>query len=67
MPALYRAIVAAALAALALLASPAVSRADVIDGDWCQPGRHFSIKGPEIVTPAGHRLKPQTPARACLH
>ena len=57
MPALYRAIVAAALAALALLASPAVSRADVIDGDWCQPGRHFSIKGPEIVTPAGHRLQ----------
>jgi hypothetical protein len=56
MPGLCRAA-AGALAAFALLASPAVSRADVIDGDWCQPGRHFSIKGPEITTPAGHRLQ----------
>ncbi len=30
--------------------------ADVIDGDWCFPdGRRFSIRGPEILTPAGTR------------
>jgi hypothetical protein len=46
----------ATLAALSTLASPGAARADVIDGDWCQPGHHFSIKGPEIVTQAGHRL-----------
>jgi hypothetical protein len=41
--------------ALILLASPA-ARADVIDGDWCSPdGKHLSIRGPEIVTPAGTR------------
>jgi hypothetical protein len=33
--------------------------ADVIDGDWCatNDGRHLSIKGPEIVTPAGTRMQ----------
>jgi hypothetical protein len=33
--------------------------ADVIDGDWCatNDGRHMSIKGPEIVTPAGTRMQ----------
>jgi hypothetical protein len=33
--------------------------ADVIDGDWCakNDGRHLSIKGPEIVTPAGTRME----------
>lgn len=47
--------IAAAILALGLgLAGGA--RADVIDGDWCQGLRHFSIKGPEIVTPAGTRL-----------
>jgi hypothetical protein len=41
--------------ALTLLASGA-ARADVIDGDWCSPdGRHLSIRGPDIVTPAGTR------------
>jgi hypothetical protein len=41
---------------LALLAHPA--RADVIDGDWCSSdGKHFSIAGPEIVTPGGTRMK----------
>lgn len=41
---------------LALAAGPAL--ADAIDGDWCQSdGRHFSIRGPEIVTPAGARLQ----------
>ncbi len=30
--------------------------ADVIDGNWCQvDGRHMSIDGPTIVTPAGHQ------------
>jgi hypothetical protein len=45
------------LAALALVLLPAAARADVIDGDWCATGRHLSIKGPEIVTPAGSRLQ----------
>ena len=28
--------------------------ADSIDGNWCfTDGRHFSINGPDIVTPAG--------------
>ncbi len=35
------------------LASPAL--ADQIDGDWCSTteAAHFSISGPNIVTPAG--------------
>jgi hypothetical protein len=42
--------------ALALSAAPAL--ADAIDGDWCHSdGRHFSIRGPEIVTPAGTRMQ----------
>jgi hypothetical protein len=36
----------------ACLAAPAF--ADAIDGDWCAAdGRHFSIRGPAITTPAG--------------
>jgi hypothetical protein len=32
--------------------------ADVIDGNWCySDGRHFSIRGPDIVTPAGTSAK----------
>jgi hypothetical protein len=39
-----------------LVGTPA--RADVIDGDWChEDGRHFSIAGPSIVTPAGQRTQ----------
>jgi hypothetical protein len=45
---------------LLVLAGTVISnaaRADVIDGEWCfSDGRHLSIRGPEIVTPAGHRL-----------
>jgi hypothetical protein len=42
--------------AMALSATPAL--ADAIDGDWCHSdGRHFSIRGPEIVTPAGTRMQ----------
>jgi hypothetical protein len=42
-----------------LLASACVARADAIDGEWCQDGsaRHFTIKGPDIVTPGGASLK----------
>jgi hypothetical protein len=41
-----------------LLVAAGAARADVIDGDWChaQDG-HFAIKGPEIVTPGGHKLQ----------
>lgn len=48
----------ATLASMALLAS-ASAWADAIDGDWCanNDGRHMSIKGPEIVTPAGTRMQ----------
>jgi len=32
--------------------------ADVIDGNWCySDGRHFSIRGPDIVTPGGTSAK----------
>jgi hypothetical protein len=43
------------LAATMALAWPiGRAAADVIDGDWCFPdGRRFSIRGPEILTPAG--------------
>jgi hypothetical protein len=43
---------AAALVAVSFLAAPAC--ADAIDGDWCfRDGKHFTIAGPSIVTPAG--------------
>ena len=39
-------------------ACPRAAMADVIDGNWCyRDGRHFSIRGPEIVTPAGTSAK----------
>ena len=42
-------------APLMLTASAAL--ADKIDGDWCAAdGRHFSIKGPRIVTERGQSL-----------
>jgi hypothetical protein len=43
-------------AALFLFAGEAA--ADAIDGDWCLPmkGRHFSIRGEEIITPGGKRM-----------
>jgi hypothetical protein len=41
--------------ALAMFAGPAF--ADAIDGNWCHSdGRHFSIRGPEIVTPGGKQM-----------
>ena len=49
----------AALTSLAICATMLIAgaaRADVIDGDWCSPdGKHLSIRGPDIVTPAGTR------------
>jgi hypothetical protein len=44
-----------ALTLLIVAETPAT--ADAIDGNWCHPdGRRFSIRGPEIVTPAGNRI-----------
>lgn len=45
------------LLAAALLLPAGTARADAIDGEWCfTDGRHFSINGPQIVTPMGKRL-----------
>ena len=48
----------AAFASIVLLSSGG-ARADAIDGEWCAntDGRHMSIKGPDIVTPAGTRMQ----------
>jgi hypothetical protein len=47
--------IAAALAVLAICASPA--RADKIDGDWCHlDGRHFTINYRDLITPGGHHV-----------
>ncbi len=47
-----RSIFALGLAALAISTAPA--RADAIDGEWCsKDGKHLSIEGSRIVTPAG--------------
>lgn len=42
--------------ALATIAASA-AKADVIDGDWCFEGKHFSISGPTIVTPEGVKME----------
>jgi hypothetical protein len=43
-----------ALAALALFALTASSRADAIDGEWCSPkGLHLKIAGTSITIPSG--------------
>jgi hypothetical protein len=45
-------------AALILAGAAMPALADAIDGDWCQSdGRHFSIRGPDIVTPGGVRMQ----------
>jgi hypothetical protein len=47
----------APLAVLACLAA-APALADAIDGDWCsREGRMISIRGSEIVTPGGTRMR----------
>lgn len=46
------AILACSLTALAVTATPA--KADAIDGEWCsKDGKHISIRGSNITTPAG--------------
>ena len=45
---------------LGVLLNGAPAMADVIDGDWCHDdGRHFSIQGPIIITPAGKPMQGQ--------
>lgn len=52
-----RCLLAVMIVAIALLGARGAA-ADVIDGNWCYPdGRHFSIRGPDIVTPAGSAAK----------
>ncbi len=44
--------------ALVALLPLQAARADAIDGDWCRgAGRQFSIRGSDIVTPGGARLR----------
>ena len=44
--------------ALLLLLPAAAALADAIDGEWCHTdGRHFTINGPDIVTPGNKRIK----------
>lgn len=46
----------AALGAVMGLACPAF--ADAIDGNWCHSdGRHFTIRGSDIVTPGGKAMQ----------
>lgn len=46
------------LLAVALLAFAGTAMADSIDGEWCASGgKHLSIKGAEIVTPAGNSTR----------
>ena len=47
-------LIAALIATVLILATMSTTLADAIDGDWCHAdGRHFSIRGSAIVTPAG--------------
>jgi hypothetical protein len=46
------------LAAVAALVPADRAWADAIDGDWCfTDGRHFSIRGSQIVTPGGKHME----------
>ena len=48
----------AAVSAAFLFLAAGAARADAIDGDWCRPdGKRMSIRGPEIVTPAGTKMQ----------
>ena len=44
-------------AAVALFVSVTAARADAIDGDWCFGAKTMSIRGADIVTPGGKRMK----------
>jgi hypothetical protein len=53
-----RVIAVPLLAGLCSLTTISAARADVIDGAWCLPtGKRLTIRGPEIVTPAGTRTE----------
>lgn len=53
----FRRLLASMFVAMAMMCARG-AMADVIDGNWCYPdGRHFSIRGPDIVTPAGTSAK----------
>ena len=45
------------IGAFLLLLSATAARADVIDGDWCLGAKTMSIRGSDIVTPGGQRMK----------
>lgn len=50
----FRLAFAVSLSVAGLAAITDVASADAIDGDWCfDDGRHFTIRGPAITTPAG--------------
>jgi hypothetical protein len=57
-PAMQQRHTSLALLAFGILVSTALpARADVIDGDWCDPdGKHLAIKGNEITLPDGKML-----------
>jgi len=46
-----------AISVFLLLLSATTVRADAIDGDWCLGAKTMSIRGPDIVTPGGQRMK----------
>jgi hypothetical protein len=52
-----RSATALVFAASALCALSSPGRADAIDGQWCLGASHFSIDGPNILTPGGNRLQ----------
>lgn len=52
-------ILAALAGAILASCGGGAALADAIDGDWCLADKHFSIKGPEIVTPGGAKLTGQ--------
>jgi hypothetical protein len=46
------------LAAVVMLATGGIARADSIDGDWCRAdGKRMSIRGPDIVTPGRQQTR----------
>lgn len=45
------------LAALLSPVAPHLASADAIDGEWCKGTSHFTIDGPNILTPGGNRIQ----------
>ena len=48
---------AVTIGASLLLFSASAAHADAIDGDWCLGTKTMSIRGSDIVTPGGKRMK----------